>query len=1003
FSSNSIYSTDTLTYNWLNEKSSETDPVGNTYTYSYGPTGRLTSVNKPDGNHTLVYYNDLNSIVRSVDENVINTCRTYDRLGRLLTVIENGDGSCLSGTITNYYYDEAGRLTRVVDAKLQSTMHTYDNLGRLTSTTNPDQTSQNFVYDNDGNLVQSLDGKQIASVYTYDSLNRLSKMTYCGTPTTTDAYLYDKNGNVIQYQNLNATIGYNYDSRNRVLVESYGVNTGIYPSNLTCPPAGGGGGGGGGGSVASGTLIRMADGSQIPVQLVNVGDTVRTYDVSNGVVGVATISDAKIVTVDNSLVLHTTAPLPFRTDYNPRFRLHVLVNGTVILKPVTRIRTGDLLYNYDESKWVPVTKVDLEFGGNHTVYDLTTNPVTDFIANGYADCPKICPNSPSGNFAPPAGPSNGSTPNGDPTYVASYYYQGEVLSRINYPNNLGVNFAANYTYDDMGRILKVYNPSISNPQYLATFTYDKDNRISTVTYGNGLLTSYGYDTLSRPNQIKTVNSGNKNALLLLLNYAYSKTGLVTGIVGNSTNTSGSIFTINEQDNYDALRRLTIASDISGTTTTNISYAYDANGNRLTQNVNNIPTTYTYTNGNLLNSSYTYTSPSTSVRYTNDANDNPQYKYVTVSGTTTTTAYSFGVLNRLYSVSVGSSQAGRYGYDGLNRRVVSVENIATTYYAYLGTNVLYSFTGSIPTDYVFANGLLIAKVVSGGSPNYYHSDIIGSTRLVTDSANSVNVLFSNGYQPFGQDNGRASGSETYKFTGKPYSSTNGLYYEFQRWYDNATGRFISQDPLPGHLRNPQSLDAFSYVLNQPTRLVDPSGMDWVGDSPCGGDRCAAPNPLPSNDVKVNDVPTIDVTSSEVSTNTLTPQESVPPSSTEEISNIGKFLQSVELSPASDSQGNSWQLGDPVTSPTKRGNYPSWTTVRNRMWKTLALTNSAEFESINTENTARMQMGRAALDETGRPFEIHHINGRDIVDPHNIENLEVLRWWQHFKTHYGWDPS
>src|SRR5437870_11490716 len=113
------------------------------------------------------------------------------------------------------------------------------------------------------------------------------------------------------------------------------------------------------------------------------------------VVGVATVSDAKIVTVDNSLVLHTTAPLPFRTDYNPRFRLHVLVNGTVILKPVTRIRTGDLLYNYDESKWVPVTKVDLEFGGNHTVYDLTTNPVTDFIANGYADCPKICPNSPS--------------------------------------------------------------------------------------------------------------------------------------------------------------------------------------------------------------------------------------------------------------------------------------------------------------------------------------------------------------------------------------------------------------------------------------------------------------------------------------------------------------------------------------------------------------------------------------------------------------------------------
>jgi len=91
-----------------------------------------------------------------------------------------------------------------------------------------------------------------------------------------------------------------------------------------------------------------------------------------------------------------------------------------------------------------------------------------------------------------------------------------------------------------------------------------------------------------------------------------------------------------------------------------------------------------------------------------------------------------------------------------------------------------------------------------------------------STKTARILFSDGYLPYGQDNGRAQGSETYKFTGNSYSSTNGLYYEFQRWYDYSTGRFISQDPLPCHLPNPQSLDAFSYVLNQPTSLVDPSG-------------------------------------------------------------------------------------------------------------------------------------------------------------------------------------
>ena len=33
----------------------------------------------------------------------------------------------------------------------------------------------------------------------------------------------------------------------------------------------------------------------------------------------------------------------------------------------------------------------------------------------------------------------------------------------------------------------------------------------------------------------------------------------------------------------------------------------------------------------------------------------------------------------------------------------------------------------------------------------------------------------GYQPFGQDIGTPTGTETYRFTGKPVSQTTGLYY------------------------------------------------------------------------------------------------------------------------------------------------------------------------------------------------------------------------------------
>jgi RHS repeat-associated protein len=112
--------------------------------------------------------------------------------------------------------------------------------------------------------------------------------------------------------------------------------------------------------------------------------------------------------------------------------------------------------------------------------------------------------------------------------------------------------------------------------------------------------------------------------------------------------------------------------------------------------------------------------------------------------------------------------------------------------------------------------------AGSNPTifYYHTDMLGSTRIVTDKNRSI--VFSDNYQPYGQDN-LVSGSETYKFTGKPVSATTGLYYFYHRWYDSSIGRFISQDQLPGSALNPQSLNRYAYVLNQPTLLTDPTGL------------------------------------------------------------------------------------------------------------------------------------------------------------------------------------
>jgi RHS repeat-associated protein len=60
-----------------------------------------------------------------------------------------------------------------------------------------------------------------------------------------------------------------------------------------------------------------------------------------------------------------------------------------------------------------------------------------------------------------------------------------------------------------------------------------------------------------------------------------------------------------------------------------------------------------------------------------------------------------------------------------------------------------------------------------------------------------------------------------FTGQRLDET-GLYYYNARYYDAAIGRFISPDTIVQSLANPQTLNRYSYCLNNPLKYVDPSG-------------------------------------------------------------------------------------------------------------------------------------------------------------------------------------
>jgi hypothetical protein len=48
----------------------------------------------------------------------------------------------------------------------------------------------------------------------------------------------------------------------------------------------------------------------------------------------------------------------------------------------------------------------------------------------------------------------------------------------------------------------------------------------------------------------------------------------------------------------------------------------------------------------------------------------------------------------------------------------------------------------------------------------------------------------------------------------------------RVYDPTIGRFLSADPIIQTLATSQAINPFSYVMNQPLTLTDPSGMSWL---------------------------------------------------------------------------------------------------------------------------------------------------------------------------------
>jgi RHS repeat-associated protein len=490
-----------------------------------------------------------------------------------------------------------------------------------------------------------------------------------------------------------------------------------------------------------------------------------------------------------------------QTDGNghpTRYERNILEQVTEVIDPLKRAtlkkydNAGNLTSVTDAAKRITTRKYDPANRLIEVTYSDGKTPTVKYEYNENGDRTKMEDGSGTTTYEYDQLDRLTATKDGHGNTSGYEYDLANEQSKITYPNGKAVT----REFDNAGRLKSVTDWLA----HTTKFTYDADADLTATAFPTGTSNedTYAYDATDAMSEVKMAKGAETLASLV---YARNKNGQV-----NKATTVGLPGEALPAFNYDKNSRLTKGA--------NIPYKYDQANNPTTIGAN----AYKYDIADQLEKSEVALTKAPVATYSYDE-IGERTKTTPASGSATT--YGYNQANNVTSVERPAGEKAEikdtYAYNGDGIRTSQTISGTTTYLAWDPAEKLPLVLNDGNSNYIYGPvGLPIVQMSNAEAVLYLHHDQQGSTRLLTNATGeNVGVTTYDAYGNVLKHEGASTSA--FGYDGQYTDADTGLIYLRARYYDPATGQFVSVDP-----RQEQTEEAYGYASDDPINLADQSG-------------------------------------------------------------------------------------------------------------------------------------------------------------------------------------